>query len=57
MIGGPSPLMPRDDRTRAYLAGRRLKGETRLTQRQQLTALFGAVGFFVAVLVLIFVGV
>lgn len=57
MIGGPSPFNPRDDKIRAYLAGRRLKGETRLTQRQQLTALFGALGFFVVILVLIFAGV
>jgi hypothetical protein len=55
MIGnGQGPLAPRDLQTRAYLAGRRLKGEPRLTRKQQLRVLSGALAFFVILLILLF---
>jgi hypothetical protein len=55
MIGnGQGPLTPRDLQTRAYLAGRRRQGASHLTRKQQLRALYGALAFFVILLILIF---
>jgi hypothetical protein len=51
---GQGPLTPHDLHTRAYLAGRRRQGMSRLTRKQQLRALFGALAFFVALLILLF---
>jgi hypothetical protein len=52
--GGPYGFRPRDETTRAYLAGRRLAGEPRLTRRKQLIVLSGTLAFFVVILILFF---
>jgi hypothetical protein len=51
---GQGPLTTHDLQTRAYLAGRRLQGASRLTRKQQLRALSGALAFFVILLILFF---
>jgi hypothetical protein len=52
--GGPYGFKPRDETTRAYLAGRRLAGEPRLPPRKQLMVLGGTLAFFVVILILFF---
>jgi hypothetical protein len=56
MMGGGQPLLtPRDRTPLAYVSGRRLKGETRLSRRQQLTALTSGLVFFLIVFLLLLV--
>ena len=49
------PNLPQGDPRRAYIAGRRLPGESRLSRRKQLTALSVSLAFFVAVLIVLWV--
>jgi hypothetical protein len=47
------PNPPQGDPTRGYIAGRRLPGESRLSQRKQLRALSIGLAFFVVVLIVL----
>jgi hypothetical protein len=49
------PNLPQGDPTRAYVAGRRLPGESRLSRRKQLTALSIGLAIFVVVLIVLLV--
>ena len=47
------PNPPQGDPTRGYVAGRRLPGESRLSQRKQLRALSIGLAFFVVILIVL----
>jgi len=49
------PNPPQGDPTRGYVAGRRLPGESRVSQRKQLRALSIGLAVFVVVLIVLFV--
>ena len=45
------PNLPQQDPRRAYVAGRRLPGESRLSRRKQLTALSISLAIFLVVVI------
>jgi hypothetical protein len=51
VIGGPG--RDPDMTTRSYVAANRLEGVSRVSRRNQLTVLVGALAFFVVVLIVV----